>query len=159
AQRPPAKAETNSKAPATAPSKAYAEARSANPADQRRSVVRIPIAQRSRSPSPCIVPVHPAAVVEGSESPGRVIHPGPAPGSNPCPATVAIRRPALRHRIRHPDRAVRVRRLPRTVSVQVLISNHARRDVARGQGISQPLVAHLRPVFEAIRDRRADGGI
>src|SRR5208283_1246962 len=145
AQREPAEANTNPPATTPSPSEADAEPRSADPAHQCRSIIRVPVAERSGSPGPRAIPIHPAAVVEGSESPRRVIHPGPAPGSNPCPATVTIRRPAHRHRSRHPDRAVRGGRLPRAVSVEILISNHARRDVARGQGISQPLVAHLSP--------------
>src|SRR5208283_1377121 len=108
--RPPAQwepAEVDAKAP-THPTESKTDTKpgSADPPDQRRSIVRVPVAEGAGSPAPTSVPRDPAAVVERSESPGSAIHPRPSPGSNPHPAAIAVRRPARRHGSRDPDRPV-----------------------------------------------------
>src|SRR5262249_1388490 len=76
------------------------------------------------TPTPPVAPKYPAAVMERSKAPGLVIHPTPAPRGNPNPMAVAIRRPADRNGIRIPQIAVFGRILPRSVVVQILVTNH-----------------------------------
>ena len=116
AQREPAKANTEAKAPTAAPSKADTEAASSDPADQGRSVIGIPVSERSGSPAPSAVPVDPASIVERRKSPGSIIHPSPSPRLDPRPMTVAVGRPSCL------DRAV-----PRPSRTQVRFAKHRRR--------------------------------
>ena len=63
---------------------------------QRRGIDRIPlmpVAVELRRPPPTPMQFDPAAVMERREPPGRVVHPGPAPGCHEGPVPVAIRHP------------------------------------------------------------------
>src|ERR1019366_9608743 len=135
-------------APASAESKTDSEAASSDPAHQGRSVIGVPVSEGPGSPAPTTVPVDPASIVERRKSPGSIIHPSPSPRFDPRPVTIAVRRPTRLDRSWYPHRAVLGRVLPDPVRVEVLITNHARRDIARRHRIFELLVAHLRPVDE-----------
>ena len=79
---------------AVAERQGHVHGRSADPADERRRVVRTDVS-RTRHPAPAMTHERPASVVEGREAPARVVDPGPAPRRDPAPAAVAIRRPVL----------------------------------------------------------------
>ena len=98
------------------------ESRSADKRYQRRSVYR-PDRNWARHPAPAISCVHPASVMEWSVAPWRVIHPGPSPGGNPGPMTVAIGSPS-RSNSRHPYVAVIRIGTPGAVVIQVLIADN-----------------------------------
>src|SRR5262249_38227916 len=87
AQRAPAESAAETEAEVDTPSGA------AKPGHQRGRVDRTHI-DGTRSPAPISAGVDPAAVVERSVTPGRVINPGPTPGFDPDPVTVLIRSPA-----------------------------------------------------------------
>src|ERR1019366_1801251 len=157
AQREPAKADAY--APAPAPSEAGSEAGASDPAHQGRRVIGVPVSEGSGSPAPSAVPVDPASIVERRKSPGSIIHPSPSPRFDPRPVTVAVGRPARLHRSGYPDRAIHGRGLPDAVRVEVLVTDHTRRNIARRQRTIQPFVAHLRPVVETIASRRTIGSV
>src|ERR1019366_3207956 len=148
AQREPAKAAAY--APASAESKTDSEAASSDPAHQGRSVIGVPVSEGPGSPAPTAVPVDPASIVERRKSPGSIIHPSPSPRFDPCPMTVAVG---------CPDRAIHGRGLPDAIGVEVLITDHTRRNIARRQRTIQSFVAHLRPVVETIASRRTIGSV
>lgn len=100
--------------------KTHAEARpassSAYPTHQSRSIEgRYP--RRSRYPTPASTKRSPTSIVIGSESPWRFVHPGPAPGCDPCPMPVVIGRPIRGDRRRHPH--LSIARLIRPPSVLI----------------------------------------
>src|ERR1035437_10077341 len=146
-------------APASAESKTDSEAASSDPAHQGRRVIGVPVSEGSGSPAPSAVPVDPASIVERRKSPRSIIHPSPSPRFDPRPVTVAVGRPARLHRSGYPDRAIHGRGLPDAIGVEVLITNHTRRNIARRQRTIQPFVAHLRPVVETIASRRTIGSV
>src|SRR5262249_19056446 len=63
---------------------------------------------------------HPATIVERRPTPGRVIDPSPTVVRIVYPAAGTVRRPARRHGVRHPDRAVSRLIVPRAVLVEIL---------------------------------------
>src|SRR5690349_9171381 len=80
------------------PSEAYAakaeadaESRAADPAHKGGSVIRTPVAARTRGPRPASAPVDPAAIVERRKAPRLIVNPRPAPGSDPNPVSEAVR--------------------------------------------------------------------
>src|SRR5258708_37802657 len=87
-------------------------------------------ARRAGYPPPTAANIHPAAIVEWSKAPGRVIHPRPTPRRNPCPVAVAIRRPSNYGNVREPDRAVFRNLAPATVIGEVFIADHGSGNVA-----------------------------
>ena len=58
------------------------EVRAANEGHQRRRIHR-PLTSRAGNPGPCAADVRPATIVRHGIAPGRVVHPGPAPGVDP----------------------------------------------------------------------------
>ena len=103
-------------------------ARSAHKGHQRGSVYR-PRHHRAGHPDPAATVVGPAAVVEGREAPGSIVHPRPAPRLHPRPVPIAVRRPTGIH-ARRPDPTVIGHFAPRAVGIHT--------DVA---GVSEPLPA------------------
>ncbi|PYU39418.1 MAG: hypothetical protein DMG53_24570 [Acidobacteria bacterium] len=135
---------------------AYAEVWSANPGDKRRSVNRTHIgdtddrARRAWHPTPNSGDRHPAAVMERRKTPGSIIYPSPAPGRNPHPVAVAIRRPTDNDGVGEPNGAVLGHRAPASVVVEVFVANHIGRDVARGLRAIFAAVAVTAPVVEVV---------
>ncbi len=108
---------------------------------------------RPRRPSPVAARVHPAAIVEGSVSPGCVIDPGPTPRLNPDPVTILIRSPTRRHGTWNPHRTVRRDFTPHAVVIEVFVADRSRRHVARRQGSVLTLIAHRAPAIETVVGR------
>src|SRR6185503_240315 len=101
-------------APASAEPDAYAPAGTAKPRHQGGRIIR-PHIDRSGRPSPIIVVVDPASIMEGSIAPRFVVDPSPAPRINPNPVTIAIRCPSRADTARNPHIAVFSGFLPCTV--------------------------------------------
>src|SRR5262249_22795765 len=99
------------------------EVRSANERYQSGSVYRLNV-HRSWHPTPTAVHGSPAAVVKRSVTPRFVIDPGPAPGVYPYPVPVAIGSPSGWDGIRIPHVAIGRIGTPRTVSVEVFITDY-----------------------------------
>ncbi len=142
---------------AAADSNRHSKARSPNPRNQRRSIHRTN-SYRSWNPSPAIADAYPAAIVERSESPRRIIHPGPSPRLDPGPVTFAIRSPSRVH-ARIPNRAIGRRRFPVAVIIKILVTNRSRRDIARRSGRLLAPLAHVAPVVKSIGPRHAPGRV
>jgi hypothetical protein len=113
---------------ATAESEAHSPSRTAEPCNQCRSVNRTHVI-RSRRPSPIIVVVNPTAVMERSESPRRVVNPGPSPRADPNPMPVMIRSPSRSDR-GHPNWTVRRNFAPHTVVIQIFVTDRVALHVA-----------------------------
>jgi len=121
-KRAPSEAAAKTKSEVDAPSRA------AKPCHQGWRVIRTHVV-RSRHPSPIALVIDPAAIVEGSESPGRVVYPGPAPGIDPHPMAVVIGSPSRRYG-RNPNRPVRIDHAPLTIVVKILVSDRVTRNIA-----------------------------
>ena len=128
----------------------------ANPSDQRRPVDGAHVA-RPRHPAPGAVPHDPAPVVKRRVAPGRIIHPGPAPGGDPCPLSKSVRRPPRHHHIRRPHVTVVGRRLPASVGVEIGRAGDVLGDVLTGGRLLPLPLSSCRPAVELIRgaERRA----
>ena len=107
-----------------------AQMRAAHPGHQGRRVHRAGHVV-ARAPAPAAAIADPAAIVEGRKAPGRFVYPGPAPGADPDPAALLVRRPTGAHLQRKPDRAVLLVLFPTAVAVQVFSAGHLGRNVAR----------------------------
>ncbi len=121
-------------------SEAGSPTRAAEPRDQRRRVVRADV-DRTRRPSPEIVVVYPAAIMERSVSPRLVFNPGPSPGRNPDPMTVAIWRPSHIHSARDPNVPVFRNIAPSAVLVEVFGANDIGRNIAGGTRVIKAPIA------------------
>ena len=99
--------------------------------DQRRRVngsfATLLLGAFRRYPAPARAFPHPAAIVERRKAPGRVVDPGPAPGSNITPMAIAIRHPRRCHR-RVPNPSILRARRPGADSVQSITTCHSRHD-------------------------------
>src|SRR5260370_2819 len=143
-------------ATASSDSNANAEMGSANPGDKSGSVNRAHVLDihlppgRARHPAPHATHSYPAAVMERRKAPGSIINPGPAPGRNPHPVAIAIRRPTDDGGVGEPNGAVLGHRGPATVVVEIFIANHIGRDVARGLRAVFAAVAVTRPTVEVV---------
>ena len=137
----------------SADGKAQAETRaaspSANPRHQRRRI-NGSHAIRSGYPAPTAAKGSPAAIVIGSESPRRVVHPGPTPGRDPGPMPVVIGRPTCADCGRHPHVAVAGLIIPAAVLIQVVVAGDFAGNVARGQRLVFPAVARGAPLVPCI---------
>src|SRR5207245_563706 len=120
----------------------------ADPGDQRGCVDRTH-SDRSRDPAPISAVIDPATVVAGSESPGSIVNPSPAPGLDPHPVPIMIRSPAGRDG-RHPDGAVGRHFTPGVVVVEIFRSDDVGRNIARGIGVIFALIADAAPVVKAV---------
>ncbi len=126
-----------------------------HPGHQRRRIDR-PLHVAPGRPAPRIAMPDPAAVVEGREAPGRIVHPGPAPGTDPHPVPHAVRRPAGRHGARDPHRAVLGPGLPAAMAVEVFDAGHLGRHVARGDAAVLARLRRGHPVGEVVALRVGD---
>src|SRR5437879_5004681 len=72
---------------------AHTNAAATNPGDERRRVAGTP-ASRTGHPAPASGDEYPPTIMERSEAPGGIVDPGPTPGFDPCPVSIAIRRPS-----------------------------------------------------------------
>src|SRR6266849_3329446 len=136
---------------------AHSETRAANPSDQRWSVNRTHIFSghirgpwRRRHPTPSATRNHPTAVVERSETPGRVIYPRPSPRRHPNPVSIAVRRPICRNAPRIPDGAILRIGIPLAVFVEIFITDGVIRNVACRSRVFPTLVARIAPLIEIV---------
>jgi hypothetical protein len=109
--------------------------RTADPGDERRRVNGANVGdtdnlRRSRYPAPDSADDNPAAVVEGSETPGFVLYPGVAPRHDINPMAVAVRSPADDGSVRKPDGAVFGDRTPAAIIVEIFVADDVGRDIA-----------------------------
>src|SRR5258707_4666914 len=88
--------------------------------------------------------------MERRKAPGSIIYPGPAPGRNPHPVAIAIRRPTDDGGMGEPNGAVLGHRAPATVVVEVFVTNNIGRNVARGLRAIFAAVAVTAPVVEGV---------
>ena len=123
-------------------------------ADQRRRVGSR-AAEHARNPGPARANLCPAPIVRWRETPGRIVHPGPAPGLDQAPLPVAVGRPVRRHGVRVPDGAVGDVAGPLAVAVQRLIADHVARQVARGLRCFVGADARGHPLVEGVDGARA----
>ena len=135
-------------------------AATADKADQRGRVHR-PRLGAARHPTPARAEARPAAIVGGRKAPGRCIDPGPAPGRDVDPLAVAVGRPVGADRARVPDGAVLGLVAPIAVLVELLVTDHAARDVARRDRLVFLAVALGHPAVEGVGglNRRHGGGL
>ena len=83
-------------------------------------------------------------------APGRIVDPGPAPGIDPGPVAVAIRRPARGHPVRGPDGAVVGIDSPDAAGIELFVADHLGRYVARGERALAAAVALEGPAIELV---------
>ena len=140
----------------TAGSNGNLEVLAADKRHQRRRVHR-PLAPRARHPAPGAVDVGPAAVVRNRVTPGRVVDPGPAPGVDPGPVAVPVRRPAAGHARRRPDVAIVRIGAPGAVGIEVFVADDVGRDVARRHRGVAAAVAFARPAVQIVVTPRRQG--
>ena len=99
--------------------------------------------------------------MERREAPGRIVHPGPAPGRDIGPVPVAIRHPARRHR-RIPDLAVLRRRGPDADGGQLRPARHLRDHRRRRGGTDRNrsrLLARQHGGGKCVLRRRSDAAL
>jgi hypothetical protein len=110
--------------------------------------------RHGRHPAPGSADRDPAAVVERRPTPRGVIDPVPAPGLNPGPVTVAIRRPVAWNAGGKPHGAVRIDAPPHAkLGTQVGVPGKIARDVTRGHGGHFTRIAKGAKRVELIRRR------
>ena len=85
------------------------------------------------------------------KTPGCIVDPGPAPGVDPGPMAVAVRRPVGSHAVRDPDLAVTRVVAPVAMGVQVLVADHVRRHITRRDRVVIYAVAGSAPAVEIVR--------
>ncbi len=144
-----AKREPRHASPSTAERHGRAESRSADEDDQGR---RIHGAHnhRTRNPAPTSADFRPAPVVKWSKAPRFVFDPGPSPGRNPNPMSVAVRRPSGSDASRKPDVSVIGHVSPLAVVVEVVVADYVTGDVAGGFGTLFAVVAGAAPVVKIV---------
>ncbi|PYT47146.1 MAG: hypothetical protein DMG47_02490 [Acidobacteria bacterium] len=137
-------------------SDAHAEVRPADPGDESRGVNRAHVghthdcAGRARHPAPHAADDNPAAVMEGSKSPGLIINPGPAPRGNPNPMPVAIRSPTDNSGVWKPNVAIFGNGAPASVLIEVFVTNDIGRNIARGLRVIFAPVTVTAPAVEVV---------
>src|SRR5713101_1525538 len=109
--------------------------------------------ERARAPSPSAREIVPAAIVERSEAPRRIINPGPAPGVDPVPIAIAVRSPVRCNITRIPNVAVFRFVAPVTVIIQIAVARRIARNVLSGNRVVFLQVALRGPAVEAVRTR------
>ncbi len=105
---------------------------------------------RTRAPAPTATDKSPAPVMKWRESPRFIANPSPAPRPDVVPISVAIGSPANIDSIGIPDRPVVWFFIPRTVIVEVAVTRHIARHVARRNRIVLPQVAIVGPLIELV---------
>src|SRR5271157_656003 len=136
------------------PRVAPAKTEAAEEPDERRAI-KGPSINRTRAPTPTPAKPVPAAIVVGSKTPRLVANPGPAPGANPVPIAVAVRRPVGADIVGSPDGTVIGLLAPCAVLVQVAVANRIARNVFGRWGVVFLQVTILRPAIQIIRGRRS----
>src|ERR1700722_7295581 len=87
---------------------------------------------RPRHPTPAPARYHsPAPIMERRKSPRLVFHPRPTPWSNVCPMSIAIWRPIRSDSVRNPHMAILPIVAPRTMIVEIFVTDHIRRNIPR----------------------------
>ena len=102
---------------------AHSDAGAADPGHERRRIAGTH-PQGSRDPAPSSSHKHPAAIMERSESPRRVVDPGPTPRFDPGPMSIAVRRPSRFDPGGKPHAAVSTNLSPGAILIEVFVSNH-----------------------------------
>ena len=146
-QRHPAHARRVARIDVTSGARAY-------PGHERRRKHRAMPVTGTGHPAPAFVPMHPAAVVAGREAPGRIVYPGPAPGTDPAPVAETVRRPVQRHALRHPHRSVERIDHPVAVTVELFVTHDVTRHIARRTRIVLASIAALGPQVQAVGGAR-----
>ena len=108
------------------------------------------VKNRSRAPAPPAAKIVPAAVVERSKAPRRIVNPGPAPRADPVPVAIAVRSPSGLNRCGIPNVAVFGLITPGAVVVEVVVADHVARYVVRGDRVIFFAVALSSPTVEAV---------
>ena len=122
---------------------------SADPPHQCRSIEGSH-AIRSGYPAPAAAKGSPAAIVIRSESPRRVVHPGPTPGGDPGPMPVMIGRPVCGDRGGHPYLSVARLIPPAAVLVEVVVAGDFARNVTCGLGLVFAAITRGAPLVEFV---------
>ena len=143
---------TPAEAPAEPKTEVHAPARSTKPRNQSGCIYRSDI-RGSRRPAPRAAVVDPAPIVERSKAPRSIIHPGPAPGLDPRPMSISIRRP-IRRDSRLPYRTIVRCFGPDSVIVEILGPDHSRGNVLCRNRRVLPSVAYPAPAVKAVKSRR-----
>src|SRR5450432_694236 len=87
---------------------------------------------RSSHPTPAIVDVDPASIMERGIAPGSVIDPRPSPRGDPIPVSIVVGSPVGGDAIGEPDVTVFGVVAPVAVVVEVVVTHHVMRDVLGG---------------------------
>ncbi len=103
------------------------------------------------NPDPSPAGICPAPVMEGSETPGCIVNPGPSPWLHPRPAAEPVRRPSWRHACGRPHLPIARHHKPGAMIVEVFHSDHVPRDITHGGDPVIPLVAACAPGVPLIR--------
>ena len=148
-QREPAQAGPRLAARADRDVPVHAAAAAADKGDQRRSVDRLRC-HAPRHPGPARADLGPAAVVKRRKAPGRVVHPGPAPGRYPAPVAGPVGRPVGRYGARLPDRAIGRILTPVAVVVELLVADGFAWHIARRHRSVLTPVARRGPGVKAV---------
>src|SRR5271157_1146734 len=139
----------------TADAEAHRKSRTAGERHERRTINRR-YGNRPGYPTPPRADQQPASKMKRRESPGGSVHPGPAPGLNPDPASKAVRRPSDGYARRIPYWPVRRDGLPSSILVQIVESRNVGADVLARMRIEERLVPLVTPLIEAVGWRQAD---
>ena len=135
------------------PAKTRAAVRHPKKRYQRRRIHWTHRDHRPWRPSPVTGVIHPAPVMERYPAPRRIINPGPLVVRVPHPTACAVRCPAIRHGIRHPDCPIFNRGTPVTVVIQITCTRNARRNVTLTVSIHQLIAALIIPAIPGNRLR------
>src|SRR5687768_9370437 len=102
-------------------------------------------------PAPTVTDRYPPPIVKWRISPGCVVDPCPTPRSDPPPLTIPIRRPAGGNNAWNPHVAVVGVGDPLAVEVELFVTRHVRRHIARRLDVAIALVSRDCPLIERCR--------
>ena len=118
--------------------------------DESRSVDRR-TKDRARAPAPAARKMVPAAIVERSKAPGRIVNPGPAPRADPVPIAGAVGSPVGLDFTGIPNVAVLRFIAPVAVIIQIAVARRIARNVLPGNRVVFLQVTLGCPAVEAVR--------
>src|SRR5882762_571619 len=118
--------------------------------DESRSIDRRTI-DWARAPAPATREMVPAAIVERSKAPGRIVNPGPAPRADPVPIARAVGSPVGFYFTGIPNVAVLRFIAPVAVIIQIAVARRIARNVLSGNRVIFLQVALGGPAVEAVR--------
>jgi len=101
-------------------------------------------------PSPAPANAYPAAVVEGSVTPGGIVNPGPSPRRDPIPVAFVVGSPSGVNTVGEPHVPVSAVIAPVAVVVEIVEADYVGGEIARGTGIIEAMVTGLSPTVELI---------